>query len=350
MGVMKHAETETRILVIGCGGIGGVIACKLVKAGLDVTLATPNAEVRARWLDRGPTLGAKPLGITLPKHRLLKSAREASAPFDVALICVQPTELEEVAHSLEGKLTERGRAVCLPNGLCEARLEAILGPERVIGAVVTWGARMKAPGEYVQTSRGGFLVGTLNGKEDAEMPRVVRVLSHVGPAQPTDNLRGARFSKLTINCAVTALGTIGGGTLGELLVKVKARDLAFNLMREAAEVARADGVRLEKVARIDVERLSRNQGKRPLSNAARHALLMALGAKYRRLRSSMLSAIERGRQPAVDYINGEIVRLGQARDIPTPFNRAATEVIWAISRGEMQPGPSALRAVYDVAR
>jgi len=51
---------------------------------------------------------------------------------------------------------------------------------------------------------------------------------------------------------------------------------------------------------------------------AKHALLMAVGFRYRRMRSSMLGAIERGRVPAVDFLNGEVVERGKKHGIATP--------------------------------
>ncbi len=39
-------------------------------------------------------------------------------------------------------------------------------------------------------------------------------------------------------------------------------------------------------------------------------------------RSSMAEDLERGREPEIDYLNGEIVRLGQKLGIATPANEA----------------------------
>ena len=52
------------------------------------------------------------------------------------------------------------------------------------------------------------------------------------------------------------------------------------------------------------------------------------------MRSSMLSAIERGRPPAVDFLNGEVVERGARHGIATPVNAAAQAMVHAIARGE----------------
>jgi 2-dehydropantoate 2-reductase len=56
------------------------------------------------------------------------------------------------------------------------------------------------------------------------------------------------------------------------------------------------------------------------------------------MRSSMLSAIERGRVPAVDFLNGEVVTRGTLRGVLTPVNAAALAKVHALARGEGRPG------------
>ncbi len=71
---------------------------------------------------------------------------------------------------------------------------------------------------------------------------------------------------------------------------------------------------------------------------------------YRRLRSSMLVAIERGREPAVDFLNGEVVRRARELDIPVPVNRRVQEYVGAIWRRECRPGLPLLRELFDESR
>ena len=119
-------------------------------------------------------------------------------------------------------------------------------------------------------------------------------------------------------------------------------------MREAGHVARAEKLGLEKVggtvdmaarALTEAERLS---GGSP-SLLGKHALLLAVGARYRRLRSSMLAAIERGRPPAVDFLNGEIVARGRKHRIATPFNLEAQGGA-RIAAGKLSSGMGAWRS------
>jgi 2-dehydropantoate 2-reductase len=339
------------VLVVGCGGIGGVLATLLLRTGALVSIASTNDAIRAAWEGQGSRLDGKAGAPPLPPERVVRTASELTLPQDVVFVAVQPPQVDEVGASLLQHLTPNARVVCLSNGLCEDRLAAHLGPQRVVGAVVAWGARMLGPGDYVRTSAGGFRVGTLTGAPDPQLGIVQSLLGRVGPATITNNLRGARYTKLAINCAVSTLGTIGGSTVGELLVLSHVRALALDILAEAVRVARAERVMLETVAGFDLSWLVPEPGASSGSwrGAARHALLMALGARYRHLRSSMLAAIERGRDPAVDYLNGEIVERGKRVGVPTPVNSAARDLVWEIARGQRAAGPAALRRLREVA-
>src|SRR5690606_33947525 len=137
--------------------------------------------------------------------------------------------------------------VCFQNGLCEERV-ARVGAERVLGGIVAWGASMPKPGVFDRTSDGGFTVGRLSGPIDAQTRRSGELLTAVGPVTYTDNLLGARFSKLAINCAVSTLGTLGGTHVGALLRHSFVRRLALEIVTEACRVADGLGIQLEKLA------------------------------------------------------------------------------------------------------
>jgi 2-dehydropantoate 2-reductase len=64
----------------------------------------------------------------------------------------------------------------------------------------------------------------------------------------------------------------------------------------------------------------------------------------------MLSAIERGRRPAVDHLNGEIVTRGDRHNILVPVNATIQRTIHRIADGELRPGLELLRRIYDDTR
>lgn len=332
-----------RVLVVGVGGIGGIVTAHVARAhgerlGAIVALSTNNEIVHAIERDGLRVVGEKqPFSA---RARVVSELGRNEAPFDFVLLATQPPQVEEAARRALPHLAERGAMVCLQNGLCERRIEKIAGKERVLGAVVAWGASMVEPGVYERTSRGGFTLGKPDGGEDPRVATLAEILASIGPVKTTKNLPGVRWSKLAINAAISTLGTLGGDRLGPLLRRTLVRRLALEIMSETVAVSRAESVRLEKVAgTLDLDWLALTPAERKgsISIALKHALLLAVGAKFRRMRSSMLSAIERGRVPAVDFLNGEVVTHGRAHKIETPVNARATERVHALARGEAKP-------------
>src|SRR6476646_4571405 len=130
-----------RIAVIGCGGIGGVLAAPLTRAGADVTPIVGNPKIaaalgahgyRVRELDG--TEWTQPLGRAPLLH-----ASEADAPFDLVFIATQSTTMEAALTDARGKIADGAAVVTCQNGLPEERAAAIVGDERVLGCVVGWG-------------------------------------------------------------------------------------------------------------------------------------------------------------------------------------------------------------------
>lgn len=339
---------QPRILVMGAGGIGGIVAATLTEVGCAVTAVSTNGEIRAavdkagfRVLDEGEERVVRGWVSPAPEGK-----------YDLVILATQPPNVEDAARTALPHLSDEAQVVVLQNGLCEERIAAIVGDRRVIGGIVAWGASMPEPGVYERTAAGGFQIGRLSGGLDEDLRRVAELLEAIGPVTMTQNLRGARWSKLALNCAVSALGTIAGERLGPLVRVRRYRRLALEAMSECVAVAKAEDVKLEKVAgTLDLEWIALTDADRAsagsVSLTAKHALLLAVGLRYRRMRSSMLAAIERGRTPAIDFLNGEVVTRGKQRGVPTPVNQRIVETVWAIAKGTVTSSRETLDRVCE---
>lgn len=347
------AGSGPRILVMGCGGIGGITTACLAEAGVDVTVSTTNPSIFAKVRDRGLEVvdpGGEPRRV---KAKVALGVPADAGRFDVVVLATQPPQVEEAARSAVAALDDDGVMVVLQNGLCEERIASIVGAPRVVGGVVGWGATMPEVGVYERTAPGGFTLGTLSGAPvPARHEAFVRALEAVGPVETTSNLRGKRWSKLAINSAISTLGTLGGDRLGALMPLRFVRRLALEIFTEVTAVAKKEGVNLEKVSgTIDLSWISLTEEEQKVAGSpslvAKHGLLLAVGLRFRRMRSSMLSAIERGRTPAVDFLNGEVVTRAERHGISVPVNAKARELVWALSEKKRTSGVPLLRELYD---
>lgn len=348
-------EKSPKVLVVGCGGIGGIVAAGLKDMDLPVYAATGNPQVAQALNTRGAVVRQDGGEQTVTGIVADVGLPAGSGPFDYILLATQPPAtqraLAEVMHALKAD----GRVVVFQNGLMESRVAPMVGQDRVVGAIVAWGATQLEPGVYDRTASGGFVVGRPQGDADARLAELSRLLEAIGPVEQTHNLVGARWSKLAINCAISTLGTLGGDRLGALMRHRFIRRLCLEIMTETVSVARAHGIALEKVSgTLDLDWLSLRDDERAAAGSpslvAKHTLLLAVGARYRRLRSSMLAAIERGRPPAVDFLNGEVVQHATEHALPTPVNAMAVDMVHALMGADARPSLEYARELFERTR
>jgi len=272
---------------------------------------------------------------------------EVEGSFDVAYLAMKATGVEEATRQVAPRLAADGYAVTLQNGVVEDCVAKILGRERVVGALVGWGATMHAPGVYEMTSRGELVVGELDGRVTPRVQALKAVLDAAAPTTVSANIYGVLWSKLAINCVITALGAASGQLLGQMLRRTDVRRLALTMISETIDVARASGIRLEPVGgTLNLERLYLPPGRRSgglgLDLAVKHAIMLLVGLRFRKLKSSMLQSLERGRRPEIDFMNGYVVDRGREAGVPTPVNAALAAMVREIEAGQRPITPDNL--------
>jgi 2-dehydropantoate 2-reductase len=230
------------------------------------------------------------------------------------------------------------KVVTIQNGLAA---ESVAGryAKDVVGCVTAIDAELLDDG-VVQVGRvGGLVLGRHRFTESSKSPvadATVRDLARLFdasgiPARATDNLEGARWTKLLVNLN-NALLAATGLTAQDAFARRDIPRLAVRVVREGLAVARAEGVALERIPWADprqvalVARLPEALGARLLAKR----VLRDAGSVP--LRGSTLQSILRGRTTEVDFLNGEIVRRGAAHGIPTPVNVGLLEAVERVSR------------------
>jgi 2-dehydropantoate 2-reductase len=346
-----EASKGGRLLLMGCGSVGGVIAGGLLRAGYEVAIVTHNDEI-------AQAINADGLRLTTPEGRWTVPATahthldEVAGPFDAIYLAMKATEVEQAARDVADYLSPEGYVVTLQNGVVEDRVGAILGREQVVGALVGWGATMHAPGVYEMTSRGELVVGELDGQVTPRVQRLKATLDAAAPTTIFTNIYGVLWSKLAINCVITTLGAVTGQLLGEMLQRRAIRRLTLVITSEVMDVAEAHGVSLESVGgTLDLYRLylpsDRRAGGFGPDLIFKHAIMLAVGLKFRYLKSSMLQSLERGRRTEIDFMNGYVVERSQERGVPTPVNAALTAMVREIEAGSRPISPDNLESLLQ---
>jgi 2-dehydropantoate 2-reductase len=336
-----------KLLLMGCGSVGGVIASGLLRSGHDLSIVTNN-DLITNAVNHGGLHVVAPKGEWAVPARAYTHLGEVQGTFDTVLLAMKATHVEGAAMDVAKVLSPDGYVVTLQNGIVEDRIGEILGRERVIGGLVGWGATMDAPGKYEMTSPGEIVIGELDGQLTTRVQRLCSILGSAVPTSLSANIYGVLWSKLAINCTITTLGAVTGQLLGEMLNRWTVRRLALSITSEVADVARSLGISMEPVGgTLAMERIylpsSRRDKSLGLDILSRQVIMFVVGLKFRRLKSSMLQSLERGRRAEIDFMNGYVVEQGRKLGVSTPVNVALTDMVREIERGERSIDPDNLR-------
>ncbi len=287
------------VAVMGAGAVGCYFGGMLARAGHHVTLIARPQHVQAvqrhglrmqtRSFDEHVRVGAT-------------SDAQAVAGADLILFCVKSADTESAGAQIAPHLGPHALVLCLQNGVDNAeRLRKVLPSEQVAAAVVYVGTEMAGPGHVKHHGRGELVIDPSHSSAS-----VAQALVAAGvPTEISDNVRGALWVKLILNCAYNAVSAIAHKPYGEAVQGVGVTDVMRDVVDECLAVAQAEGVSLAG----DVDQAVRK-------------IAETMPGQY----SSTAQDLARGKPTEIDYLNGHIVHRGKVLGIATPANR----VLWAL--------------------
>lgn len=288
-----------KVAVMGAGAVGCYFGGMLARAGHDVTFIARPQHAEAILRD-GLRMETK----TFDEQVRLQAVTEPSGArdADVVLFSVKSMDTESAGRQILPFLRPDTLVLCLQNGVDNAdRLRGVLPGHEVAAAVVYVATEMAGPGHLKHHGRGELVI-----EPSAASERVAQALIAAGvPTEISSNVRGALWLKLVLNCAYNAVSAIAQRPYGENVQSEGIWDVMRDVVDECLAVAKADGIHMPADAHV-----------------ANRKLVETMPAQY----SSTAQDLARGKPTEIDYLNGYVVRRGEALGIPTPANR----VLWAL--------------------
>ena len=296
---MTPPNSPLKVAVLGAGAVGCYYGGLLARAGHAVTLIGRPQHVQAIQAH-----GLRLQTLTFDETVTVAASTDAAAVAgaDLVLFAVKSTDTETAGVQMRPHLAPGALVLCLQNGVDNAeRLRAVLPGTTVAAAVVYVATEMAGPGHLRHHGRGELVI-----EPSPRSAAVAQALITAGvPTEISDNVRGALWAKLILNCAYNALSAIGRLPYGELVQRPGVRDVMHDVVAECRAVAAADGVTLPGDVDLAVRRIAET-----------------MPTQY----SSTAQDLMRGKPSEIDHLNGYVVRRGQALDVPTPANR----VLWTL--------------------
>jgi 2-dehydropantoate 2-reductase len=332
-----------RIAVVGAGAVGCYLGALLHERNHRVTLVGREDQVDA--------ISGEGLCLRAPSGDMRRISIPASCtlsgPLDLVLLTVKSQDVIGACMVIRERVPGVP-VLALQNGVQGDHLAAlVLGRQAIVGGVVMCAATYLQPGMVSIEFPGWLIVGEPFGPDGPRTRVIVSLLREVIPTYLTRHLPAVRWSKLLSNLN-NAFSAATGLFLTDILRTPAVRTLPVLTMREGLNAIHDVGIRLDhglyglapwggardrRTALIAVLQgmMAPMLATLPVP-AATTVLRLASQGQLRRLpiRGSTWQSLARGKPSEIDYLNGEIVRLGERLGRPMPYNSHLVRQVHAV--------------------
>ncbi|HEY6701607.1 MAG TPA: ketopantoate reductase family protein [Pseudolabrys sp.] len=296
-----------RILIVGCGAIGGLFAAALSSVAR-VTALDANAEHVKAILAHGLRI----IGEN-PRVAKIEATSDPSAlkgtRFDAAIFLIKSKMTAAALSELQPVLAENPPLVTFQNGMGNAEVLLSVREAIVIRGVTMNAGRYAEPGCIESLIEGKTWLGPARGKIENARP-LADLLNKGGmETEVVADPMGAVWSKFVFNCVMNPLGALMMGDNASRYTSSHMCALMDDMAAECVAVVRALGGHFAFLPMDYADKI--RAGQIPLS---RHAGSMALD-------------IERGVPTEIDELTGFIVREGERLKIAVPNCKAVYRLV-----------------------
>ena len=329
-----------KICIYGAGAIGSLVGSELTRGGHQVTLIGRGAHLaaikangltirmngeerltRPACTEDAAEAGVQDLVIFVLKAHQVAIAAQNIAPLlgpETAVVAAQNGIPWWYFHKSGGGFEDHGLSAVDP----ERRAWRLIGPDRVIGAVINGSCVVVEPGvvEHHQKTR-ALMIGEPDGTLSARCQGIADAFAATDFDIPiTGDIRLELWTKLLSNVGLSMICVLTRSTLGEANNDAACFALSKRLMYEMAAVSKKFGVNLDAAVatRIASQRVS---------NAHK---------------PSTLQDLELGRPMEIDAMVGAVIEMGRMVDQPPPYLDAIYDLLRRLAEktGTYPPNPA----------
>jgi 2-dehydropantoate 2-reductase len=325
---------KKKIAVLGCGAIGSSASADLIEAGYDVTVID-------QWPAHVDAMKANGLHVRMKDREVKVPVRafhlcdlaSANLHFDIVLLASKSNDARWMTEFIKPYLKADGVVVGLQNGMNDDAIASIVGRERTVGCVVELQAELFTPGEIQRnTTRTGtwFAVGELDGAYTPRVREIESIMKKVGRCDVTNNIYGAKWTKLIANTMTMGPFGLLGLRNFEAAALPGMFEISVKLGKESLAVGTALGYRIEPVFGLRADEFA-GSGEENLVTAMKTLMSHVGGGRTAPIHDHL-----KGRTSEMEYIPGVVSKKGRELGIPTPFNDAVVEIDRLINSGAIK--------------
>ncbi len=325
-----------RAAIYGAGAMGTILGAYITKNGGKIDLITRNiAHVRGLQQEGAHVMGRADCVVPVTAY----TPDKMTGKYDIIFLMTKQRNNPSICTFLLQYLADDGVICTTQNGLPEPTVAAVVGENRTLGCAVSWGATNLGGGIAELTSdpaKMTFALGSLYG-DNPKMKAVADLLSKAGKVKIEKNFIGARWAKLSINCAFSSLSAMSGLTFGEVAENRTAKQIALNILNECFAVAETCEIKVGRIQGWDIKAIysCKDHG---LKRKIALALLPYAMHGHKSIRSGMYYDVLVRKKSDVDFVNGIVEKFGQSLEMDTPLNSLCVQILDEISAGKRSVG------------
>jgi 2-dehydropantoate 2-reductase len=253
---------------------------------------------------------------------------------DAVLVAVKSGDTETSGKILAGVIRKDCIVVSLQNGIGnDARLRHHLPGHSVLAGMVAFNVAQIGANRFHRGTEGAIAIGDGKGALSVAAALVAAGI----PAEVRADIEAVQWGKLVLNLN-NAVNALSGLPLRRQLSDRQWRLVLAASVREALVVMKRAGIRPAKLGKVRPALI-------PAILELPDWLFARLAASMLKVdenaRSSMAEDLERGRQPEIDWLNGEIVRLARANSMDAPVNETIIGAVKKLFAGKPPVHPDA---------
>jgi 2-dehydropantoate 2-reductase len=293
-----------RIAVMAAGAVGGYFGARMAAAGHDVFFIARGANLEA-IKKNGLSIESVHGNVHLAQPNVTDDPAKVG-PVDAVFFAVKLWDTEKAAEQMKPLLGPNTRVITLQNGVDSyERLAPIIGAERAIPGITYVVSVIDRPGVIKQTSKFQTIIcGTIDGTPDAPLKAFVDAAKAAAiNITLSDNIARDRWQKFIFLSATSGATAITRMPMGPILADPDTRAFFHSIMQETLAVGRAKGV--------DVD-----------PGYADERMTFADANSPPTMKASMANDLDRGNRLELDWLAGQVSRLGKELKVPTPVNDA----------------------------
>ena len=306
------------VAAYGAGAIGSLVGARLHEAGARVRLIG-----RKDHVDAIRAKGLLVKGQNETRLVRLPATTTLADGADIILLTVKSQDVRSACREIAGQQS-RPTVVTMQNGVrSDGEAAGILGPDRIVGCVLNISATYLEPGVVEQNTSALLQVGAPFPESAGRVEAVLALLSPALKTEHVPDIARARWTKLMANLN-NAIMAITGLPIGKALRHQGLAQLAIATIREGVKTAQLGGFGLDQSRRARTFRL--------MSTLPMSLSYLVFGGRLAgnfppdsTYGPSTLQSFQRGSSSELDYLNGEIVSLGERIGRPTPYNAGLLE-------------------------